>query len=226
MVKRTIQSSKPGFSIGVEHDLHGIRGARLALDGRGGYTIEKLEEVTGNFLEDGKLLDGLRQLKDKLLPLQRDAVVACLSGKQVYAAQMEFRHLAPEEMEQALRLELRKTVHFEVATATLDYQVLSNENGLGGKSQILLALAGNSLLTKETQVMERAGLKPTAVDVLAIAVANALWTWNDGAAGAAPLVALHVGPQVSTIVINGEESPFFHRNILLLLKMPWVKIQI
>ncbi len=213
MVKRTIQTSKPGFTIGIEHDNHGIRAARLAVDGRGGYTVDKLEDVKGDFAEDDALLEGFRQIKTKILTAPRDGIVACISGKQAYAAQLEFRNLPPEEMEQALRLELRKTVHFEVATATLDYQFLSDGETKGGMAQVLVALAANSLLKRETFLLERAGLKPTAVDVLAIGVANALWTWKGREPGLKPLVALHVGPQISTIVIDGEESPFFNRNV-------------
>ena len=213
MVKRTIQTSKPGFTTGVEHDHHGIRAARLAVDGRGGYSIDRLEEIKGDFSEDGGLLEGFRQLREKLSPGPRDAIVACISGKQVYASQMEFRHLPHEEMEQALRLELRKTVHFEVATSTLDYQFLSEADANGGTAQVLVALAANTLLNRETRLLEKAGLKPTAVDILAVAVANSMWSWKGGEPGINPLVALHVGPQVSTIVIDGDESPFFNRNV-------------
>jgi Tfp pilus assembly PilM family ATPase len=213
MVKRTIQTSKPGFSIGIEHDQHGIRAARLAMDGRGGYAVDRLEDVKGDFAEDDALLEGFRQLKDRLNLSQRDALVACISGKQVFASQMEFRMLPHGEMEQALRLELRKIVHFEVATATLDYQLLPDVEAGAGMTQVLVALAANTLLKRETRLLEKAGLKPTAVDVLAIAVANALWTWKRGEPGNHPLVALHVGPQISTIVIDGDASPFFNRNV-------------
>jgi Tfp pilus assembly PilM family ATPase len=44
-------------------------------------------------------------------------------------------------------------------------------------------------------------------------VANALWAWKGGQEGDHPLVALHIGPQVSNIVIDGEHSPFFNRNV-------------
>ncbi len=213
MVKRTIQTSKSGFTIGLEHDHHGIRAARLAVDGRGGYSIDRLEEAKGDFVEDDGLLEGFRQVKDKLSPGPRDAIVACISGKQAFASQMEFRNLPHEEMEQALRLELRKTVHFEVATSTLDYQFLSDGSANGGTAQVLVALAANILLNRETRLLEKSGLKPTAVDILAVAVANSMWTWKSGETGTHPLVALHVGPQVSTIVIDGDESPFFNRNV-------------
>lgn len=190
-----------------------IRAAQLRVDGRGGASIERLEEIRGNFAEDGDLLQGLRQLKDKLGSNQKVSVVSCLSGKQVFASQLEFRHLPPEEMEQALRLELRKTVHFEVATSVLDYQFLSDEDGIGGTAQIVVALAANSLLTRQTSLLEKAGIKPSAVDVLPLAVSNAMWAVKGSEPGSSPMVALHIGPQISTVVIDGEESQFFNRTI-------------
>ena len=213
MIKRTIQTSKPGISIGIEHDHQGIRTARLIMDGRGTFTIDQLEEIKGDFSEDSGLLSGFKQLKNSLNPGVRDAIVACISGKQAFASQLEFRRLLHEEMEQALRLELRKTVPFEVATSTLDYQFLTEGETSGSLIQVLVALAPTIMLNRETRILDAAGLKPTAVDVLSIVVANAIWSWRGGEPSLHPLVALHVGPQVSTIVIDGIDSPFFSRNV-------------
>jgi Tfp pilus assembly PilM family ATPase len=213
MTKRTIQASKPGKILGIEHDHLCIRCARLTSDGRGGFTVDRLEEVKGDFSEDTALLEGLRQVRNLFGLSARDTVVTCLAGKQIFASQIEFRRLNPEEMDQALRLELRKIVHFEVATSTLDYQFLSDEGeSNGGPVQVMVALAGNALLNRSLQLLERAGLRPSAVDVLPVAIANALWSAADGVADH-PLVGLHVGAQISTIVIVGEYSPFFNRTI-------------
>ncbi|MDQ3001793.1 MAG: pilus assembly protein PilM [Fibrobacterota bacterium] len=213
-MKRSIQTSKPGNTVGIEYDHLAIRCACLATDGRGGFTVEKLEEIRGDFSEDLGLLDGLRKLKGVLNIGIRDSVVSCLAGKQVFAAEIPFRKLGPEEMEQALRLELRKTVHFEVATSSLDYELISTgEDTEGGVAQFLVALASNTLLNRQLSLMEKAGIKTTAVDVLPIAIANAIWAWKGSVEGNHPMVALHIGPQVSTIVIDAEHSPFFNRTI-------------
>lgn len=214
MVKRAIQLSKPGYTVGIEHDNLGIRCARLLGDGRGGFTVDRLEELKGDFTQDAALLDGFRTIKNTIGISNREPVVTCLTGKQVFAAQMEFRKLGAEEMEQALRLELRKTVHFEVATASLDYEFLGEgESTNGGMHQVLVALAATSMLNREMGLLERAGLHPGAIDVLPVAVANALWIANSESDRDAPLIALHIGPQLSTIVIDAEHFPFFNRHI-------------
>lgn len=214
MTKRSIQTSSPGYFVGIEFDHRAIRAARVSSDGRGGFTVAALEDQAGDFSEDGALIDGLRKVKSRLGPGVRDIVVSCLAGKQVFASQMDFRRLTGEEMEQALRLELRKIVHFEVATSTLDFEILDGDgDSTGGQCQVMVALASNSLLGRHIQILEKSGLRPSAMDVLPLAVADALWIWREEKGMEAPVAALHIGHQASTIVIDGEYSPFFNRSI-------------
>lgn len=213
-MKRTIQTSKPGYVVGIEFDHRSIRAARLSSDGRGGFAVSALEEQAGEYGEDVPLMEGLRQVKTRLGGGLREPVISCLAGKQVFATQMGFRRLTGDEMEQALRLELRKIVHFEVATSALDYEVHEDGNdSTAGECEVTVALASNTVLSRHMSLLDRAGLRPTALDVLPLAVANALWAWKEGSPADAPSVALHVGPLVSTIVIDGEYSPFFNRSI-------------
>src|SRR5437868_4604895 len=89
--------TKPGFTVGLEYDHLSIRGARLSSDGKGQFAVSHIEEIKGDFAEDSGLIDGLRQVKEKLGMAQRDTVVACLSGKQVFSTQLAFRNLPREE---------------------------------------------------------------------------------------------------------------------------------
>jgi Tfp pilus assembly PilM family ATPase len=206
---------KPGYTVGLEYDHLAIRGARIASDRKGGVSIDRLDEIRGDYTQDESLIDGLRSIKEKLGVTARDTIVACLAGKQVFASQITFRNLGREEMEPALRLELRKSMHFEVATASLDYQVLQQGDATavtGDTVQVLVALAGGGLLPRQLKNLNKAGLKPAAVDVLPIAISNAIWTWADKPREH-PQVAVHVGPVVSTIVIDGLRSPFFNRSV-------------
>ena len=93
MVKRSIQVARPGYSIGIEYDHLAIRAARLSTDGRGGFTIDKLEEIRGDYAEEENLLIGFRQMRSALNLGGRDHLVACLGGKQVFATELEFRGL-------------------------------------------------------------------------------------------------------------------------------------
>lgn len=215
MAKSKPNLSRAGYFVGIEYDHLAIRAARISSDGKGGVAIDKLEECKGDYAEDEGLGDGLKQIKEKLGVGPRDSLVTCISGKQVFASQLPFRSLSREEMEPALRLELRKSLHFEVAGAALDYQVLNVGETVDGNSdqvQVLVALAGGGLLPRQLKVLSRAGLKPSAVDVLPVAIANTIWAWVEKPREQ-PQVAVHVGPSVSTIVIDGLRSPFFNRSV-------------
>lgn len=204
---------KPGFQVGIEFDHLAIRSVRLASDGRGGHAVDAMVDVTGNFAEDGELIDGLKQVKDRLRLGMRDPLATCLSGKQVSVSQIAFRKLPPEEMESALRLEMRKSIPFEIAGSTLDYQILGDGNPQAETVQVLVALSASGMLSRQLKVLEKAGLSPTAVDVLPVATGNALWSWVGLPKNDNPFVAVHVGPQISTIVIDGARSPFFNRYV-------------
>jgi Tfp pilus assembly PilM family ATPase len=213
-VKRSIQTSAPGYFVGIEFDAKVIRAARLSSDGRGSFAVSALEEQMGNFSDDAILIESLKQVKARLGVGVRDHVSSCLAGKQVFAAQMDFRRLSGAEMEQAMRLELRKIVHFEVATSSLDFEILEETGDSSqGKCQVVLALAANAVLTRHMRIMERANLRPAALDVLPLTIVNALWAWRGPDGMEVPCIAMHVGPQVSTVVIDGEFSPFFNRSI-------------
>lgn len=213
MKTKSATHSKPGISVGLEFDHLAIRAARLAADGKGGHAVESMADVTGNFTEDADLIEGLRQIKDRLKIGAKDVLATCLSGKQVSASQITFRRLPPEEMEPALRIELRKSVPFEISGSTLDYQILAGGDSQAETIQVLVAVAGSGMLSRQLKVLEKAGLTPFTVDVLPVAAGNALWTSVGAPKNDSPHVAVHIGPQISTIVIDGAKSPFFNRYV-------------
>lgn len=213
MKKPSIKAHKPGHAIGLDFDHLAIRAVRLNMDGRGSCVVESMADVTGNFAEDADLIDGLRQIKERLKIGAKDALATCLSGKQVSVSQITFRRLPPDEMETALRLELRKSVPFEIAGSTLDYQILSDGDTQSETIQVLVAVAGSGLLSRQLKVLEKAGLAPFTVDVLPVAAGNAMWTSVGAPKNDAPHVAMHIGPQISTIVVDGAKSPFFNRYV-------------
>jgi Tfp pilus assembly PilM family ATPase len=110
---------------------------------------------------------------------------------------------------------MRKSIPFEIAGSTLDYQVLEGRDGKSETVQVLVAMAGAGLLARHLGLLEKVGLNPTVVDLLPVAVGNALWSWVGAPKSDSPHVAVHIGPQISTIVIDGARSPFFNRYVYL-----------
>lgn len=211
-------ATKQSTTIGIEYDNHGIRAAKVGASRIGkdiSYEVESLAEIRGSFTKDEELAQGLAQLKEKIPNTGADKVVSCLAGKQVYAAELPFRRLPDDEMKNALRFEIRKNLPFESAGSTLDYQIVGEESKKSENVQVLVTAVANILLHRQTRALEKAGYKPSVVDVIPTAVANAFRAAHDEAelgAGTSH-VALHVGPAVCTVVIDGDGVPFFTRNI-------------
>lgn len=201
--------------MGIEFDHLAIRAVRLSFDGKGGLAVDAMVDLSGDYAEESSLIDGLRMIKDRLRMGPRDQLAACLSGRQVSVSQIAFRRLPAEEMEPALRIELRKSVPFETAGSVLDYQVLDEADAKSGTRQVLVGMTAAGLLDRHLNLFERAGMNPAVVDLLPSAVGNALWNWAGPSPGEAPAAAVHVGPQISTIVIDGARTPFFNRYVYL-----------
>ncbi len=221
-------AKKQTTTIGIEYDNLGIRVAKVKATPRGKDTqfqIEKLEEISGNVARDEDLVAGLKNIRGKLSAGGTDRIVSCISGKQLYAAQIPFKRLPDEEMRNALRFEIRKNLPFEVAGSTLEYQYVSTGDKKNEISDVLVASVANILLNRHIALLSKAGFKPRTVDILPLVAANAFWaaqkngTAEEKPAGSAGAnIILHIGPDMSSVIIDGEESSFFHRTIYFTAK--------
>ncbi|MDR2592477.1 MAG: pilus assembly protein PilM [Chitinispirillales bacterium] len=218
--------AKKQIFIGVDMDSVSVRGVRLAFDPdkSGGNSTQSAWELLsaaevngGNFLDDAQAVSALKNLRENLKGRPSDKVSVCLSGKQTYAVRMDVRKIPEEEMAGMLRLELRKSMPFELSAATIDYQILpteSNDNVYANAGvSVMVSAAADSYLERQAAIYGKAGLPPYHADVLPVSVANAFWAaCGDGAAepeGA--VLLLHLGADVCTLVIDGRNAPFFSR---------------
>ena len=203
-------------SIGIEYDTHGIRGARVSASKRGKYiqhSIDKLEEVRGSFIDDNSLAEGLRTIRNKLSLSSKDNVITCISGKQVYVGQVPFRLVPESEMLSALKFEIRKNLSFEVGASTLDYQILEETGGKENETTVLVVAVANLLLDKHLRILQKAGIKPTIVDVLPLAISNVFWRENIEKEFGTTFAMVHLSPGVCTIVFDGSDTKFYTRSI-------------
>ncbi|MGA3052259.1 MAG: pilus assembly protein PilM [Chitinispirillaceae bacterium] len=211
MPKRT------GTFVGLDYDSASIRGVRVTRLPKGrdaAFSLDNAEQIRGSFSKDDRLTAGLALMKEKLRIGAGDQVATCVSGKQIYAAQLPFRKLTQEETRKALRLELRKSLPFDATMAEIEFQVLGDVEGNPDEQKLLVTAVANAIIVKHLQVLDGAGIKPSIVDTLPTCVAN---TFFEGAGEpddpAEAHLVLHFGPSVCTLVTSGEQTPFFHRNI-------------
>lgn len=211
MAKKTL----PQF--GIEYDQCGIRGARVVMERVGDdelRVLDTVEEITGDFSTGEELLAGLKQLREKLAAAAGGFLATCIGGKEVYAARLAFRRLPDNEMANALRLEMRKSLPFELSSSTMDFQIMDSGERKDDKVDVLVAVVADALMSRHLKVLEKAGLKPEIVDVLPTAIANALnISLGDEAEEGIAHLALHIGPSMSTVVFDGAGVPFFTRSI-------------
>jgi len=203
--------------IGLDYDASSIRGVRLTRLAQGSkpqFSLETAHEIGGDFTRDDGLTAVLTLMKEKLRIGPADQVASCISGKQVYVVQMPFRKLKLEETRKALRLELRKTLPFDATTAAVEFQVLDGATEKSDEQQLLVTAVANTIIAKHLEIMDKAGIKPAIVDTLPTCVANTAFEGSDESGyEKAARVVLHIGPSVSTLIICGGKTPFFHRNI-------------
>ncbi len=203
-------------SIGIENDSMGIRAAKINITRTGSKAriqVAGLSELRGDFSNDESVAGGMRKMKEKIAIGAGDRVVTCLAGKQVYVAQIPFRKLPDIEMKNALKLEIKKSLPFEVAGASIDYQVLEGARK-GDTIQILVTAVPGVMLSRHLNMLERLSVKPWVVDILPLAIANAFHLSQKSFAIGLAYIIVHVGPAVVNLIICGDENiPFFHRSI-------------
>ncbi len=203
-------------SIGIEYDNLGIRAAKVTAIKKGKlihYNIDKLVEERGTFEGKNDLVEGLKKIRSSFSIGQNDYVTTCVSGKQMHVTQMPFKLLPENEMESALRFEVRKSLPFEATGSTIDYQVMRKADRKDQDSQLLVTTVANILLNKHVDVLQKSGIKPMIVDVLPVTVANVFWRERTPKDDGSAYVMIHLGPGVCTVVIDGRAVPFYTRSI-------------
>ncbi|MGD9201629.1 MAG: pilus assembly protein PilM [Chitinispirillia bacterium] len=203
-------------SVGIEYDSVSIRAARVSFNKLGDdyqYAIESVEDEKGDFDKGDKLVESLIKIKQKLSISSKDNIVLSIFGKQVYASQINFRNLPKFEFEKALRFEIRKNISFNFANSVIDYQILNTPPTPKKTITLIVTAVSNLLLNNYLKIMNDAGIKPAIIDVLPMVIANVFWTHEFELLPDTAYVTAYFSTKVCTIVIDGENVPFFTRNI-------------
>jgi Tfp pilus assembly PilM family ATPase len=203
-------------SIGIEWDAVSIRAAKIDISrtgARAAVQVSGLSELRGDFSSDENLSGGMKKIREKISITASDRVVTTLAGKQVYVAQLPFRKLPDVELRNALKLEIKKSLPFEVAGATIDYQMLEDSRKDDTFQFVVTAVPG-VMVSRHLHMMERLGMKPWVVDVFPLSIANAFHLSQKSFAIGLAYVIVHVGSSVVNLVVCGDDNvPFFHRSI-------------
>lgn len=204
-----------GVSIGIDLDMQSIRAVKIKHTGKSAKPIiSSIEEITGTFVKDEEVIAGLKAMRQRLSVSFGDSIITCVGGKQTYAAQIAFKKMPDEEMHGALKFEIRKNIPFDTVGATISYQFLSQNVKKNELSPLIVTAVSNIIMQRYLRVFEKSGLHPEIIDVFPLTIANAFHIHRDTIKDSEKNgCILHIGSEFSTIVIDGDNIPFFNRTI-------------
>lgn len=179
------------------------------------YLIKGSHEVLGDFSKKKSLVEALNTLKTEVHFTGHDHVSVSVSGKQVHVVQFPFRRLPEDEMKNALRFEIRQSLPFDAMGAALEYQWIAKpEDDAEAMGSVVTAVMGSRFYAHQLECFEEAGIKMQAMDVLPLCVSNSLWARKMELEPGIAQVALYFSEDACQLVVDGENVPFYTRNIM------------
>ncbi len=159
------------------------------------------------------------QIKNLFLAAGITEKKVCISmkGHGVILRFISFPRMAKEEFESAIQYEAEKYIPFSMSEVILDFHIVNSggSSGASGKSMdVILVAARKQEVMKSVTAVQAAELQPTAVDVDAIAFANAFVETTPDAKSKS-LVLIDFGSRNTNINILDHGSLRFSRDISL-----------
>lgn len=141
-----------------------------------GYMPLPPEAMADGISDPQAVADAIKQIKsDKKIKLSN--IYASISGQSVIMRFTKLPVMAPEELEQTVKIEAEQYVPYSIDEVSITHAVLKQveeEEEGGGKYKILLVVAQKDLVNSYTEAIKSGGGSCEVVDVDTIAAINAL----------------------------------------------------
>lgn len=177
------------------------------------YGIVKLPPeaiVEGELMDQGLVVDGIRECMERAGVSSRDVVTA-VSGRAVIVKKVVMDKMNPDDAREAIFWEAEQHVPFDIDDVCLDFQVLKDDVG-ANQMEILLVAAKKEMVSAHADIIREAGLEPVIVDVDAFAVQNALEA-TGGLEEGRVVGLVNIGSDVTNINIIHNGIPYFTRDL-------------
>lgn len=207
-------------AIGLDIGTSGVRAAELSF-GRHGVTLEKFGQVAvpagsvrdGEVVEPQSVAEAIRELWAATKFSSKEVVLG-IANQRVVVRTVEVAWLPAGELRKSLPLQVADQLPMPVADAVLDFHPLEEVHGPRGRMlRGLLVAAVRESVLGNVRCAERAGLKPTSVDLTSFAVLRALG--GVGVADSRTEALVDVGARVTNIVVHTAGVPHFVRILLM-----------
>jgi len=173
-----------------------------------GFQMVPLDEAG----DDGRIAAAVTEAVQQLhLPVK--TVTLSVSGQQVIMRVIELPAMKPNELLQSLPFEAQRHLPFNVEDVVLDGAVL----GPSGTQKIwvLMVACKRDLVERRLGWLQQAGLEAGAVDVDALALANAFAQGRNGQQTSGSYALLNLGGQWTNLVVLKDGIPYLVRDL------PW-----
>ena len=133
-------------------------------------------------------------------------VVTGIGGQGTVLRLVLIPKMSPAELKGALGFEAEKYIPFKVEETRLDFHVVGDRPG--GRIEVLLAAARQEVVTAHLEMLSGAGVSPRALDLEAVAMANA-WELGHSSGDSEAVALIQVGARGTLLnVLRGSQLQF------------------
>jgi len=139
-------------------------------------------------------------------------ITSSLSGTLVDIREISTLDMPDDELAVSLELEAKKHIPLDGTDAIIDYHHLGVNNKEIDKINILLASTTKNIIKEHADLIRKSGFNPNVFDSDPIAIANT-YKYNYELPKEGADVMLNIGNSSTTLIVWGENCPFFTRTI-------------
>lgn len=204
-------------SIGLDIGTSAVRAAQVASGGRGPDRLQRLAEVPlppgavreGEIVDADAVVAALRQLWARHRFATRRVALG-VANQHVVVRQVDLPSLPRRELRQSLQYQAADAIPIPVEQAILDFHVLGTFESEDGQpfSRLLLVAAQRDMVRSIVDVVERARLTPTVLDLDAFALLRSL---TPGSLLGGGELVVDCGVGVTDVVVAEAGAPRFVR---------------
>ena len=145
-------------------------------------------------------------------PRRIKTITSSIPGSLVDIRQISTLDMPDDELAISLELEAKKHIPLDGTDAIIDYHHLGINKTEIDKINIILASTTKNIIKEHAELIKRSGFKPNIFDSDPIALANA-YKFNHDLPKEGADVILNIGNSATTLIVWGENCPFFTRTI-------------
>ena len=145
-------------------------------------------------------------------PKKMKTLISSLSGENIDVRQISTMEMPDNELIVSLELEAKKHVPLDGTDAVVDFYHLGSHKDKLDQINVILATTTKNKISDHAQILKSSGFKPGIFDADPIAITN-IYQFNNQNTESGADVIINIGNSTTTLVVYGENSNFFTREI-------------